>query len=106
MRLFFASMLLTVAMTANPVMAGGSPPPPQPQVTVSDCNTEWSNSSASQTCRLRDTSVSDNRCNFAVSCSYQTTTGDDRRWSGLRGVAEGEVSSLSNCNGYLTKGNC
>lgn len=103
MRLLFTIMLLAGVVTANLAMAGAPPPP---QVTVSDCNTAWSNSSASNTCELWNTWVSDNKCNFSASCPYPISTGTVRRQTSVNDVEKGSVSSLSNCNGHLTVGSC
>ncbi|MCY4641485.1 MAG: hypothetical protein OXC41_02125 [Gammaproteobacteria bacterium] len=93
---FITVMLFVLAaMTANPAMSGGEPPPPT--VTVSDCQTGWNSSAASNSCTRYHTSVTDNKCNFGAWCTFPTSTGDDRGQFGITGVSESDASRLSFC---------
>ena len=106
-RLFFTTMLLVLAvMTANPAIASSNPPPP-PQVTWQECESEWDTSPASQTCTLRGTTVTDNKCNFGATCTYQTTTGDNRGDASITGVPKENAGNLYHCEPLVLQvGSC
>ena len=105
-RLFFTVMLPVLAvMTASPAMAGGEPPPPP--VTTSDCQSAFNSSPARQTCSLRNTWVTDNKCNFGAYCRYNTSTGNDYGDASINNVPKGDAGRINHCEPLVLQvGSC
>ena len=98
---FFAAAFLMASALSIPAGSahafGGS----EPSVTTSDCNSGWNSSPASQTCSLNNSRVESNKCNFYATCTYKTSTGDDRGDASIAGVSKGDASNVHHC-GRLT----
>ena len=105
---FFAAAFLMASALSIPAGSahafGGST---SSSVTTSDCNSGWNSSPASQTCSLNNTQVYEKKCNFYATCTYKTSTGDDRGDASITNVSKGDASNIHHCGSTtLQVGSC
>ena len=105
---FSAAALLVSALSIPAEPAHAFTSPQSASVTTGECTTEYNKSPASNTCEYRGggVSVTNNKCNFFLTCTYQTSTGDDRGDFSITGVSKGDASNLHLCGRTLQVGSC
>ena len=97
-------LFVLVAMAANPVMSGSdSVPEPAKLGVVEECELNWNNSSASNTCSNASiVEVLNERCRITADCR-NNSGGSGSTW---KTMDPDQAGNLVNCNGTLKLNNC